>query len=493
MKSGPRSFRSHPGSYLSELFESFTTMRAPSPVQIGDYAVIRTLGTGSTGKVKLARHPYTNKLVALKIIRKDLLERKRNLFQKVHREIAVSKLVAGGCIAAEKRMAELAANLPEPPPQTHIGVMKLLDVYDTENSFVLVLEHCDGGELFDILMRWGRLPEEQVLDVFQQLVYALEFCHRRGICHRDLKPENVLLTSDGRVKLADFGMASLHRPGSLLETSCGSPQYCAPEVILGEPYAGCAADVWSLGVVLYAMTTGGLPFDDDNLHRLISKINSGAFYMPEEVPPDLAQVMYSMLTVDTTKRATLEDIKRSDWFCSRPSRTDIYKEDDFDVLDTMPGPSNEPIMNPDAAILRYLRDLGLGDDPTIRYRLGSESNCVERDLYHQLLFLCGDSLSFRNVSDFPISPRRHQPENLKGVVLQTSRRDIAQAAILDDGVVKEPPPDAVQSSWLEHIASVLVSNEPAQPVTPRARIPNHRVSSASALPHVAALHGVTSV
>lgn len=408
-------------------------MVAQSQASIADYQVIKTLGAGSTGKVKLARHPHTNELVALKIIRKYFLTTRRNLFTKVRREIAVMKLITGNCLAVECN------------PHNHrkeIGVLQLLDVFDTETSFVLVLEYCRGGELFDLLVENGYLPQEQVLDLFQQLVYALEFCHNRGICHRDLKPENVLLTSSGRVKLADFGFASLLKPGSFLETACGSPQYCAPEVLLGDSYSGVKADIWSLGVVLYAMTTGGLPFDDDNLQRLMNKINSGAFYMPVEVPPELAELLTKMLTVDPAKRATLDEVKASSWFNSSAPREEVYREEEGV---TMPlSRQDEPVEDPDHGVMEHLRDLGLGDDPTIRRRLRSKPRCMERDFYYQLQLLCGDSLATQRSDDEPpVSPKTRDVGSPKQITMVANGNDYVD-------VMKHPlPTKSLPATWLK--------------------------------------------
>lgn len=477
-------------------------MGAQTPVCIRNYEVIKTLGAGSTGKVKLARHRVTNELVALKIIRKDLLVRKRNLFTKVRREIAVMKLIAGNCLAVEQNKHALAQLCPEPIPESHIGVLQLLDVYDTENSFVLVLEYCDGGELFDLLVQNGYLPEHQVLDLFQQLVCALDFCHNRGICHRDLKPENVLINADGRVKLADFGMASLLTPGSLLETSCGSPQYCAPEVILGEPYAGCAADVWSLGVVLYAMTTGGLPFDDDNLHRLMAKINSGAFYMPAEVPDDLADLIRSMLTVDPSQRATLNDIKKSKWFLSSPCRKDIYMEEQDAVVLPPQSEDDVPVEDPDSAILQYLRDLGLGDDPTIRRRLRTSARCLERDFYYQLLRLCGDSLEFQPAEDMPPSPKIPESQSPKQITLagddqlgEELEPQFLQTNLSDPYMEPPAPPLSVSLSatWLQGLVASVASKVARQIVaSPATAVRGDHIPPVEALPAVAALRSVSS-
>ncbi|KAI0564928.1 Serine/threonine protein kinase [Gracilaria domingensis] len=189
-----------------------------------------------------------------------------------------------------------------------------------------------------------------------------------------------------------------------MATSCGSPQYCAPEVLLGEPYDGPAADVWSLGVVLFAMTTGGLPFDDDNLQRLISKIQSAAFYIPPEVPQPVADLMHAMLCVDPAKRITLEQIKELPWFNSQPCRADVYSENHFSVRHIVGHFHDAPVSKPDPQILRYLADLGLGDFPTLRRRLASNEPCLERDCYYQYAELDHEALEFHQVDHIPMSP-----------------------------------------------------------------------------------------
>lgn len=431
-------------------------MRAQPKIAITDYHVIRTLGSGATGKVKLARHPHTDQLVALKIVRKSLLLRERTLFQKVRREIALMKLIEAHCEQLHHPTL-IHRRTSHQTDESHIGLMRLLDVYDTDSSFVLVLEYCEGGELFDLLVEEGYLPEENVLDLFQQLVYALDFCHARGICHRDLKPENVLLTADGRIRLADFGMASLLTPGALLDTSCGSPHYCAPEVITGESYEGCAADVWSLGVVLYAMTTGGLPFDDDNLHRLMNKIQSGAFYMPDQVPEDLADVIRSMLTVDAKDRVTLQEVKQTKWFNSRKPRPDIYKDEGRRRMRReMSLIQDIPIVEPDADIVNYLKDLGMGEVSRIRAKLIGKRRCAEREVYNQL-YLSGDKLSFEESEDLPCSPKKSS--NVKAVHTEMTAKGMEGDLMLNRQVgqhnSKLGREKARSNSWFEQLATAI--------------------------------------
>lgn len=172
------------------------------------------------------------------------------------------------------------------------------------NSY-LILEHVSGGELFDYLVKKGRLTPKEARRFFRQIISALDFCHKHSICHRDLKPENLLLDDKNNIKIADFGMASLQVDGAMLETSCGSPHYACPEVIRGEKYDGRRADVWSTGVILYALLVGALPFDDDNLRQLLEKVKRGVFHIPHFVPPEIQDLLRAMIEVDPDKRLTV--------------------------------------------------------------------------------------------------------------------------------------------------------------------------------------------
>jgi BR serine/threonine kinase len=196
--------------------------------RIGDYRVVRTLGTGTTGKVKLGEHVVTGDYVAIKIIKKSDFGLKPALKAKIEREIALMRLL------------------------DHPQILKLVDVLDSPRHLHLILEYAENGELFDYLVRAQMLREDTALDIFRQLIFGLEYLHSRSICHRDLKPENILLDSNGRIRIADFGFARWMR-SKIAETSCGSPHYAAPEVIRGQPYDGCAADIWSAGVILHAL------------------------------------------------------------------------------------------------------------------------------------------------------------------------------------------------------------------------------------------------
>uniref|UniRef100_A0A4W6EGY4 BR serine/threonine kinase 2 n=1 Tax=Lates calcarifer TaxID=8187 RepID=A0A4W6EGY4_LATCA len=194
----------------------------------------------------------------------------------------------------------------------HPHVLKLHDVYENKKYLYLVLEHVSGGELFDYLVKKGRLTPKEARKFFRQIMSALDFCHSHSICHRDLKPENLLLDEKNNIRIADFGMASLQVGDSLLETSCGSPHYACPEVIRGEKYDGRKADVWSCGVILFALLVGALPFDDDNLRNLLEKVKLGVFHMPHFIPPDCQNLLRGMIEVDATKRLTVSSVMRLD-------------------------------------------------------------------------------------------------------------------------------------------------------------------------------------
>ncbi|KAM7424750.1 hypothetical protein PAMA_000890 [Pampus argenteus] len=211
-------------------------------------------------------------------------------YDQVEREIAILKLIE------------------------HPHVLKLHDVYENKKYLYLVLEHVSGGELFDYLVKKGRLTPKEARKFFRQIISALDFCHSHSICHRDLKPENLLLDEKNNIRIADFGMASLQVGDSLLETSCGSPHYACPEVIRGEKYDGRKADAWSCGVILFALLVGALPFDDDNLRNLLEKVKLGVFHMPHFIPPDCQNLLRGMIEVDATKRLTLEQIQKHTWY-----------------------------------------------------------------------------------------------------------------------------------------------------------------------------------
>lgn len=256
--------------------------------RVGQYNIIRTLGEGSFGKVKLAVHRSTGQQVALKIIsRKKLIS--RDMVGRVEREIEYLQLLR------------------------HPHIIKLYTVIKTSAEIIMVLEYA-GGELFDYIVSHGRMQEDKARRFFQQMICAVEYCHRHKVVHRDLKPENLLLDDNLNVKIADFGLSNIMTDGNFLKTSCGSPNYAAPEVISGKLYAGPEVDVWSCGVILYVLLIGRLPFDDDHIPSLFAKIQRGVFNIPSWCPVGAANMIRKMLVVNPLQRATIEEIRQDLWF-----------------------------------------------------------------------------------------------------------------------------------------------------------------------------------
>lgn len=195
---------------------------------IGQYLIVGNLGSGTSAKVKLAENRITHEKVAIKILKKANLEKRPNVYAKLQREIALMSLFE------------------------HPHILKLYEVFESEQHLHIVLEYAENRELLDLLVQQHVLHEAEGIELFRQIIYALEYLHIHGICHRDLKPENILLDEHNNIKLADFGFARWMKT-DVANTSCGSPHYAAPEVIRAQPYSGRAADIWSAGVILFAM------------------------------------------------------------------------------------------------------------------------------------------------------------------------------------------------------------------------------------------------
>ncbi|PHH69808.1 hypothetical protein CDD82_7502 [Ophiocordyceps australis] len=281
--SGASSKHARPGAMDPPLRD-----RSKAEQRIGAYKIVRTLGEGSFGKVKLAIHHGTGQQVALKIIaRKKLIS--RDMAGRVEREIEYLQLLR------------------------HPHIIKLYTVIKTQTEIIMVLEYA-GGELFDHIVQHGRMGESEARRFFQQMLCAVEYCHRHKIVHRDLKPENLLLDDHLNVKIADFGLSNIMTDGNFLKTSCGSPNYAAPEVIGGKLYAGPEVDVWSCGVILYVLLVGRLPFDDEHIPSLFAKIARGTYSIPPWMPSGAANLIKKMLVVNPVQRATIEEIRQDGWF-----------------------------------------------------------------------------------------------------------------------------------------------------------------------------------
>lgn len=360
--------------------------------KIGPWKLGETLGLGSTGKVQLAHNEATGQQAAIKVISKAIFNAKvtskesalaatpDSLPYGIEREIIIMKLL------------------------NHPNVLRLYDVWETNSNLYMVLEYAEKGELFNLLVERGPLPENEAIRFFRQIVIGISYCHALGIVHRDLKPENLLLDHKFNIKIADFGMAALETEDKLLETSCGSPHYAAPEIVSGIPYHGFASDVWSCGVILFALLTGRLPFDDEdgNIRNLLLQVQSGKFQMPDddEISKDAQDLIARILTVDPEKRIKARDILKHPLLQKYPSINDsksirnLPREDTYlhPLAEGDSAPIDETILQnlvvlwhgrSEADIITKLREPGANAEKTLYALLDRFRNDSDRDSLKQ--------------------------------------------------------------------------------------------------------------
>ncbi|XP_054656021.1 serine/threonine-protein kinase MARK2 isoform X11 [Dunckerocampus dactyliophorus] len=275
-------------SSMSRCRNSIATTTSDDQPHIGNYRLLKTIGKGNFAKVKLARHVLTGKEVAVKIIDKTQLN--SSSLQKLFREVRIMKML------------------------NHPNIVKLFEVIETEKTLYLVMEYASGGEVFDYLVAHGRMKEKEARAKFRQIVSAVQYCHQKCIVHRDLKAENLLLDADMNIKIADFGFSNEFTLGNKLDTFCGSPPYAAPELFQGKKYDGPEVDVWSLGVILYTLVSGSLPFDGQNLKELRERVLRGKYRIPFYMSTDCENLLKKFLILNPSKRGSLEQqIMRDRW------------------------------------------------------------------------------------------------------------------------------------------------------------------------------------
>ncbi|KAI9104952.1 kinase-like domain-containing protein, partial [Phlyctochytrium arcticum] len=255
---------------------------------VGRWRIHKTIGQGTYGKVRLGVDPLTGEKVAVKVIEKAQVQSAKQI-ARLQREIRFLRLLH------------------------HPHIVQVFDVNETEHFIYIVMEYASGGELFDYIVAHKRVKEKEARSFFRQVLSAVDYCHKNAVIHRDLKPENLLLDETKTIKIIDFGFGNNFTSEGLLDTFCGSPFYAAPEMILGKKYEGPEVDMWSLGVILFALLCGHLPFDDDNMKELYRKIASGSYTCPDYLLPSARHLIGRLITVDPKKRATLDEVFLHPW------------------------------------------------------------------------------------------------------------------------------------------------------------------------------------
>ncbi|XP_059800678.1 NUAK family SNF1-like kinase 1 [Hypanus sabinus] len=251
------------------------------------YQILETLGSGAYGKVKKALERVTGRTVAIKSVQMDKVQKELDRIH-IQREI------------------EIMSSL------NHPNIISIYEVFESKDKIIIVMDYCSNGELYDYVNKHHRLSECEARKAFRQIVSAIHYCHKKGVVHRDLKLENILLDENFNVKLADFGLSTLYHKDHLLETYCGSPLYASPEIVNGFPYHGPEVDCWALGVLLYTLVYGTMPFDSQCYKTLTQQINLGEYRKPPQTSGAHGLIDW-MLMVNPRKRATIEDIANHWW------------------------------------------------------------------------------------------------------------------------------------------------------------------------------------
>lgn len=370
------------------------------PVRVGFYDIERTLGKGNFAVVKLARHRITKTEVAIKIIDKTQLDAVN--LEKIYREVQIMKML------------------------DHPHIIKLYQVMETKNMLYLVTEYAKSGEIFDYLAKHGRLSELEARRKFWQILSAVEYCHNRNIVHRDLKAENLLLDGHMNIKIADFGFGNFFQPGKPLATWCGSPPYAAPEVFEGQQYEGPQLDIWSMGVVLYVLVCGALPFDGPTLPDLRQRVLEGRFRIPYFMTEDCEHLIRRMLVLDPSKRLSVAQIKEHKWMT-------------LDVPIQRPVLYQQPLSSEGEAgvgeyseqVLRLMHSLGIDQHKTIESLQNKSYNH-----FAAIYYLLVERLKAHRCS-FPVEQRldarQRRPSTIAEQTVAKSTSVSAQVGLLQQG------------------------------------------------------------
>lgn len=311
---------------------------------LNDFQITNTIGEGTFGKVLLAIHNSTQEKVAIKLLSKKKLEIAKDK-DRVNKEINLMKKL------------------------NHINVTQLYQVIETDKTICLILEYCSGTDLLQFLKSRRRISEDEAKIIFSQLLSALDYIHQYKIAHRDIKLENILYT-DNTIKLIDFGLSNQFLENKLLSTACGSPSYVSPEIIMGSYYDATLSDIWSCGIVLFALVAGRLPFEANSESELYEVILKGEYSFPKSFSFDLCSILSKILVVNPKNRHEISKLKSHNWLAM------YYPSWTKGILPTI-----IPPIDYDIACLMLSKNNSLKIEEMVRSILENERNCVSTEYY----------------------------------------------------------------------------------------------------------------
>lgn len=322
------------------------------PDTIGPYTLCKTIGEGAFSIVKLAYHELYFQYYACKIVPIKMLQEK-NLFDRFELEIRVSQLMR------------------------HPGVACITDMLKDEHNYYIFMEYYPNGNLLNYIVSKTRLDEDEAKVYIWQIFDALDYIHKLNVSHRDMKPENIMIDNGGHLRISDFGLSRFVADDHLAKTPCGSPCYVSPECISGKNYDGMKSDIWSCGVILYAMVTGMLPWTKRKMHDLFKQIRSGTFSIPHYVSPQCANLIQLLMTVDPDKRITIDEAKHHTWFSS-PSSSPSLLTDSSSTTSFTKTPLPRSTQNPILQGVPYLstRKVDIYFRPDIDYDFDCQFNDI---------------------------------------------------------------------------------------------------------------------
>ena len=324
--------------------EELHTINAKKKPNKGPYLLGESLGEGAFAKVRLATQIHIKEKCAIKIVDKRLIEGTKDI-QRLKKEIKILKSIR------------------------HKNIIQLFDIMESKTNLYFVLEYCKGGELFDYIVKNKRLKEGEACKFFQQIINGVEYLHNQGIIHRDLKPENLLLDYKNNIKISDFGLSTFFSKNNFLQTACGTPFYAPPEMLEGLQYNGEASDIWSCGIILYAMLCGTLPFSESKEEIIVKKIKSHDYIIPDYLSKEAQDILYHILQVNPEERFTIEKIKQHPWF-------NLVKPH------LMKGISlNKVIIPVDDNILNMVQEFGFDKEECRKFLLNNKFCCLTSIYY----------------------------------------------------------------------------------------------------------------